>query len=670
MEITFSRRTKIIWLVTRIFIAVFFIAEVQEKLFLPFLNTTNTNITDPWTFWLDSGGRNDAFPYGLAMYAILAPIGIVANLIHAVFQALSVIKVSQCLIAILLICLEYNLINLSFKLSKRTSRINDFLIYSPLPLYITFIHGQIDLIPTVFILFMAYSLATRSWFKVGLFLGFGISAKFSLILILPFMIIYFLHSRGKKSDLIFFIKGIVPGLILFIIPVFWSEGYRKMVFGTPEILRSLNLAIDLGTIRIFLLPISYAFLFIWIWNLIRISPNMLSALTGIALFSVASMQIGSVGWFYWCIPLILPIVVLLSRRTAIFFLGWQTIICIFYIYRSENIVSRVGKVDWNASQNVTSLLFTIGMATGIAMIFKISTEMRRLLDVYGLSGNPITIAIAGDSGVGKDTLATGLSEMFGKSNTTLLHGDNYHLNERGDIFWIKNTHLGTESNDLLKWNRDIDRVIEGKAVSVSQYDHATGKFTASGAVEPADYVVLNGLHALLLPSSNKFDLKIYISMDEKLRAKFKFRRDTEERGHSDLQALGKGFIARKPDFIKYVKQQEELADLHFHIGSNDVDEDRLFCEVTTPKSGIANEIYPEISAIFAAGTSIAFSKHGKATITISSQAIAAEDLGVLIRETVPNYEQLIDPTASLRSGVEGFICAVSIIVLSLIRKQI
>ena len=45
---------------------------------------------------------------------------------------------------------------------------------------------------------------------------------------------------------------------------------------------------------------------------------------------------------------------------------------------------------------------------------------------FRIKSKPILIAIAGDSGVGKSSITSILSDFFGSKNTTVIEIDNYH----------------------------------------------------------------------------------------------------------------------------------------------------------------------------------------------------------------------------------------------------
>ena len=85
------------------------------------------------------------------------------------------------------------------------------------------------------------------------------------------------------------------------------------------------------------------------------------------------------------------------------------------------------------------MVFTINVVLEAVLIWKILDEAIKVGDVYSLSNKPLSVCIAGDSGVGKDTLANEIANLFAQQEVALLLGDDYHLYERGETSWLSTT---------------------------------------------------------------------------------------------------------------------------------------------------------------------------------------------------------------------------------------
>jgi Gpi18-like mannosyltransferase len=85
-----------------------------------------------------------------------------------------------------------------FKDHRRAA--NTFL-FSPLILFVTYILGQNDLFPAIALLVVCEQILRGKWRRAGFFLGVGICMKFSLFLVLPFLLIYFIGVKSKDNFL-------------------------------------------------------------------------------------------------------------------------------------------------------------------------------------------------------------------------------------------------------------------------------------------------------------------------------------------------------------------------------------------------------------------------------------------------------------------------------------
>lgn len=172
------------------------------------------------------------------------------------------------------------------------------------------------------------------------------------------------------------------------------------------------------------------------------------------------------------------------------------------------------------------------------------------------------IAICGDSGVGKTTLANKLAKNM--PNTFVLECDRYHKWERDDDNWKNFTHLNPEANHIDKMFYDILTLKYGKSIEQVDYDHSNGKFTEPKLIVPTQNLIVCGLHAAYYP--NLYNKIIYIDIDYEIKKRWKIKRDVEERGYS-IEEVEKSIEKRIQDYIKYVLPQKEVAD--YVIGYND-----------------------------------------------------------------------------------------------------
>ena len=186
------------WLASRLVLALVFVPKMQKTLFVPFLAGTSMNPLDPWTHWLENSAVKDAFPYGPVMFAFLWPASVVSKLL-SVITPLDIEMTTGVMISVTLLIIDYNICRVIGTFVSKKTLWSYLAILAPLPLYISYIQGQLDIIPAFLLLIGSQLIRGNSWLSAGVFVGLAISAKFSLILALPFLLIYFAFDTRKFS---------------------------------------------------------------------------------------------------------------------------------------------------------------------------------------------------------------------------------------------------------------------------------------------------------------------------------------------------------------------------------------------------------------------------------------------------------------------------------------
>jgi uridine kinase len=656
-----------VWFLTRILMVVIFSATIQRDLFDPFLSNPNMNVLNPWGSWLDSAGRTDAFPYGFAMYLCFLP----AIFIQRILAGIPVSVDLEVLIIVTLVLIEF-LVYKSIKVFDSNVRgyWSWVAIFSPLITYITYVHGQIDLIPSALFVFSSMYFMRHSWFKAGLFFGLSIAAKFSFVLAGPFFIIFFLAYKSRRGASFDFIAGLTPGISLLFLPAIFSEGYRVMVLSTPEVLKSLDAGVDIGISILYLVPIAYLLVVLGFWNKNYTSSFMLISYVAAAFTVVALTQTSSVGWFYWGIPLALITLREASSRTLSLFFMWQLTVSGYFLLKDPQISTRFGdeiQFDISGIEYLDGLLFTLNIVVGSALVLKILQEGQKLGDIYSLSKKPLTINVAGDSGVGKDTLSNEIARLFGDKEVALLLGDDYHLHERGDSSWLTTTHLSIDANDLEGMGRDFRKLLRDEKVFVKHYDHSVGRFTLPRRIDSSQVVIVNGLHANMIPGSELADLKIFLSMEDDLRIQLKLERDFIQRKHGDENAIRKSIELRLPHYTKFVLPQVGFSDLHFHLRRISSSPLMLGVAVSSFDSALLYEIKRLFNAV--SGVPVILRKDDDlTTLEIDPVQFKGPDALSILKQHAVSSDQLFSSDPKFSDGSVGVLSL--IVIMALVRKRI
>jgi uridine kinase len=283
-------------------------------------------------------------------------------------------------------------------------------------------------------------------------------------------------------------------------------------------------------------------------------------------------------------------------------------------------------------------------------------------DFYRLSRKPFVIGVTGDSGSGKDTFSDALTGLFGEHSVVGLSGDNYHLWDRQKPMWQVMTHLNPMANDLEKFSNHLVSLVDGKTVSLREYDHETGQMGKLVNVKSNDFIIATGLHVLYLPILREcYDLKIYLQIDEGLRRYFKVKRDTLERGYSTEKVL-KAFEDRASDSLRFIQPQVEEADLVMSLQpihprliadfSTDI-LPRLKLSVVTRKG--FNELSLKRVLIGVCGLHVDMvseAARGEVHITIEGET-SAEDIALAAEILCPGVFEFLDILPKWEDGPSG-----------------
>jgi len=525
--------------------------------YLPFIEGSFS--LDPWAAWTANGGSTQAFPYGHVMWMFFTPL---VNLFEWIGLP-TFIGYGATLILV-----DVGLLYFFNKITK-TTRINLLLaVYwlSPIVILATYILGFNDLIPVFLMVCALYFAKERRFFVVGVLCIAAVSAKLSMILTMPFFVIYLLHNKAIRYFTGDYLKGVLAASVVLLLPFAFSQEGISMVLDNPEMDKVYRLLFNLGEgLSIYLVPLIYMLLLYAVWSVHRLNFELFNSILGLSLLFVVLMIPASPGWFIWAIPLLVFYQISSHKRNSIYLVGALSLL---FVVKSLAIpmFDYVGSFDLFAGyvdnqDKFTSLLHTATIATGIILAVRIWGETVKRNDFLRLSRKPFVIGIAGDSGAGKDTFSDSLKGLFGSHSVVTLSGDDYHLWDRQKPMWQVMTHLNPMANDLERFASDLIDLTDGKSIQSRHYDHSTGKMTPPFKVESNDFIIASGLHALHKTIFlDCFDLSVYLDIDEGLRRHFKMQRDVYQRGHTVEKVLA-AFERREPDSEKFIRPQARNADL-------------------------------------------------------------------------------------------------------------
>ena len=179
----------------------FFASYFLTDLFVPFVEYfINSGFSDPYSHFLETG-QKEAFPYPALMLIILALPKLIFGWIsdnQSFVLLLYRIPLLLCDITVFFILRSW--------ISDISHRYLLWLYWlSPVLIYISFIHGQLDVIPISLLVVALHFLFKANLTKSALFFGLSLATKTMVIIVLPFLILYFIKQKFNLKEIILFI---------------------------------------------------------------------------------------------------------------------------------------------------------------------------------------------------------------------------------------------------------------------------------------------------------------------------------------------------------------------------------------------------------------------------------------------------------------------------------
>ena len=100
---------------------------------------------------------------------------------------------------------------------------------SPVLIYVTYIHGQLDVIPIMFLLLSVYFLFKKKLMYASVILGLGMALKTNLLLIIPFCLLFLWKGNNEKklANIVLFFLGALGIFFLLNLPYLQSPDIYK-----------------------------------------------------------------------------------------------------------------------------------------------------------------------------------------------------------------------------------------------------------------------------------------------------------------------------------------------------------------------------------------------------------------------------------------------------------
>ena len=522
--------------------------------YIHFIDLAMQNSTNAWQTWFAINGADSAFPYGLVMLYLFVPFFTLAKWLN--------FDLSLAYFATLFVFDAFLLFILLRAFDKNQTLTLILYWLSPVVLFASYYQGFNDIIPTSFMLLSFACIKKQNFKLAGVFIAFAITAKLSIILVLPIFMLYFYSNLNLRKRGIDFLFTFLPIMLLLNLPMVLTSEHWQMILNNPDIPNLWRAKYTFNdSVSYYLIPGLVLFLLYNIWRIKKINHELFMMQSGILLFGVSLLSFAPAGWFIWSVPFFI-FFQLQSKKYDLMLLWFIFNILFIYVYLPS-------KPDFTfiGDERFSSLVFTVFFSLGVLLLYKMWRDGILANDYFRSSANPITIGIAGNSGVGKDLIASHLTHIFGFRSTTHVSGDNYHRWDRKKSLWKAMTHLNPTANDLTGLTEDMLNLMKGRSILQKTYDHTSGLLTQARTTKTNNILITSGLHTLYNSTlRDALDVKVFIGMSDNLRMWFKSKRDTLARGHS-LQKITENEKRRMGDYNKFIDPQKSYADVIFNISA-------------------------------------------------------------------------------------------------------
>ena len=647
---------------------------IQQEWFIPFIvNWIENPSISPWLGHISNGGDLSSFPYGIIMFVVHLPMTIIGWLfdnLYAtdffinIFFSLTLIAADILLLLVLLQIFE-----------NYWKKVIIFYWLSPLVIFITYWHGQLDLIPVTILVYSLSLIKRGNYSLAGIFLAFSIAAKHTMIISFPFIFLYLWTNNGINKELQRFLIFFIISLFVVEVPFILSDAFRLMVLSNLDSQKLYWLFIEMGDNNfIYLIPLVFALLLYFFWRIRRVNFDFLLAILGVAFSIFIIMTPDTPGWYLWLVPIF-------TLHQCRYGSGAISLISIFsFAFITYHIIYTSGAsfilfdyslidIFYFEGLFFKSLHYTIMMSLSLLICIQILREGIRENDYYMLGNKPLVLGIAGDSGVGKSTFSSGLANVFSGESLAEISGDDYHNWERSSPMWRTLTHLNPKANRLFELIKNVRDLIHGEGIKARYYDHISGRFLPREIKKNTDIILVEGLHTLYPRQLlEQLDVRLFIDMDETLREFLSIKRNSEDRGHSKNEVI-KAFEKRRNDSDKYIKPQAERADIIFSLLLINKD---LFQENHTIDSNIKLRVtikngiyYDELVRVLigVCGLTVnidSVDERGEVILEISGE-VFSEDINLAISILVPHANELLDFSSKFSSGINGIMQIITFI---------
>ena len=655
-------------LIIRIFLIFFALPKIYLDWFIPFYqNAININLINPWGSHILSNGDLLAFPYGIVMYFAYLPVPILGLVFKDLIPSYLIVGLGLGITTLLFdYCCMLFIALISRKFSIRLLILTYWL--SPISLYVLYIHGQLDILPVFLLILSLYFVYENNFSLSGVVLALAISAKFSMLIALPFIIIYAYRIRLARKIFLKFIIYFLSLLALCFLPFLNNNDFINMVIKSPQSEKLFYLFVNYSSgLNLFILPTIFVVILYFIWRLERITFDLFIMSIGLGFFVLLLLLPPSPGWYLWILPFLVFYQLKCPSDYLFISLPFYLTYVIFYSFYSqgsvpiflENNLFSLSSYTFE-SQKIYSILFTILQASGLLICIRMFTYGIARNNFFSFGKKPLLVGISSINNSDLE-LSHLLSNLFGKSFCKTISQDNYCKISNKNNLKINNFNkldnpniyfLNKFSSDVLSLRNNDYKYQRNKEDSFLNIKNSRDKLKYS-------FLFIVGQHYLFMKKLRDFiNLKIYIDIDEGLLPYY----ENKFNSNNIKKFTGAKRLSKKSK-IEYENKQIDASDLVFKIlplnnkvsfkENIKIPKQRL--EVIMANGYFHDNLAHNLIALCSANITVEnFDQIDKITLSIEVD-ITKEDIEQISKYLIPNCEDLVINSDLWESGLLGII---------------
>ena len=649
-------------LIFKIVFIILFIPEIQTEWFLPFIvEAIESPSVSPWSAFVNSGGDTLAFPYGPIMFLVHLPLTFLGWVVD-VFTGLSYFSGLGFRVSLL----GADLLLLSLLLQQFEKHWRGLLLHywlSPIVIFITYWHGQMDLVPIVIFIFSISMLRKSKLISSSLILAASVAAKHSMVIILPFIIIYLWFKRSAIADVYKFIIYFLLTLILIEGLFLFDAGFQHMVLENREINKIFWLSISMGEgLQIYILPLVYLLLVYFTWRLRRMNYDLLLATLGVAFGIVILLTPAPTGWFLWLSPMLALHYSRGNGGSVILGVLFSFVFVIYhFIYSSgsqmiflEDTVVLINILQFFENLQIRSLLNTILVGIVSVIVLQIFRDGIRGSDYYHLGKKPLVIGISGGIGSGKNSFAKALVDLFGENKVMKLLGEDYSNWDKSSPMWKTITRYDPRSSRHFSMISDLRKILNGEWIKRRTLNQETGRFSIEEVQKGHQVVLISGLHALYSKQLvDMQDVGFFLNSEDGCKEHILDQEDMEKYIHP--QATQANVVYK-------------LSPINSEIDSSELNDSRLRLNIKIQNGAYYQELMRVLIGVCGLQVGVdELDEYGNVELTVQGE-IQSEDIRFASIMVIPHLSEFINQEDGFCDGMLGVMQLVALMEIDEILK--